>query len=352
MKKPISFAAALLLSSAHAVPAQTPKLPAMFTTRPAISSYARPVAYPKANEAAVAEHFNKARKLAGDDLFVFFDTLCVQDQLYKERINGVQYNGIIPAQKVFDNVYYIGQMMVSAWAIDTPAGIILIDALNNADEAREIMVPGLKAMGLDPARIKYVIITHSHGDHYGGAQFFKDSYGAKLVASAADWEVMASPNAPFRNIKLFDLPPRKDAGDLTVKDGDTLSLGGQDIRFALTPAHTPGTISLTFKVTDKGVAHMAGLYAGIGMPRTDDLKKVQLQSMAHWMDVTRKAGVDVQMGNHPLHFDGPTRLEILKYRQPGQKHPFVIGNPAYERFMGMMSECVKTSLARDGVAVP
>jgi metallo-beta-lactamase class B len=350
LKRIIGLAASLLLSSSHLpVLAQAPKLPAMFTTRPAISSYARPVAYPNANASAVGEHFNKARKLAGDDLFVFFDTLCVQDQLYKERINGVQYNGIIPAQKVFDNVYYLGQMMVSAWAIDTPAGIILIDALNNADEAREIMVPGLKAVGLDPARIKYVIITHSHGDHYGGAQYFRDTYGARLVASAADWEVMANPNAPFRNIRLFDAPPKKGPGDVTVKDGDTLSLGGEDIHFALTPGHTPGTISLTFKVTDKGVAHTAGMFDGVGMPRTDDLKKLQLRSIAHWMDVTRKAGVDVQMGNHPLHFDGPARLEILKYREPGQKHPFVIGNPAYQRFMGMLGECVRMSLARDGV---
>jgi metallo-beta-lactamase class B len=323
------------------------------TTVETVVGYAKPADYPKTNAAAYARHFNAAREIAGSDLWVFFDTLCIQDQLYTQRIRNVQYNGIIPAQKVFDNLYYLGQMAVSAWAINTPDGIILIDALNNTDEARNIIVPALRAVGLDPARIKYVIITHSHGDHYGGAQYLRDTYGAKLVASAADWEVMERPaSGPFANNPRFSPPPHRGAGDMTVSDGQTLSLGGADVHFGLTPAHTPGTLSLWFKATDNGRPHTVGMYGGIGMPRTVENKQLQLGSMAHWIDVTKKAGVDAQIGNHPLHFDGPARLEVLKYREAGQTNPFVIGNAAYERFMGMMTECVKMSLARDGVAAP
>jgi metallo-beta-lactamase class B len=315
-----------------------------------VAQYAKPVDYPKANIAAVTQHFNAARKIAGADLWSFFDTLCIQDQLYKERINGVQYNGIIPAQKVFDHVYYLGQMMVSAWAIDTPDGIILIDTLNNEDEAKNIIVPALQSVGLDPARIKYVVITHSHGDHYGGANYLRDTYHAKLAASAADWTVMETPNGnPTARMKFFGPAPKRQDGDLTITDGQVLSLGGTDIHFALTPAHTPGTLSLWLNVTDNGARHVAGMYGGIGMPRTVENKQLQLGSMAHWIDITKRAHVDAQIGNHPLHFDGPGRLEVLKYREAGQPHPFVIGNAAYERFMGMMTECVKMSLARDGV---
>lgn len=323
--------------------------PALAQSRPAVSSYAKPIAYPNANASQVADHFNKSRKLAGDDLFVFFDTLCVQDQLYKERTNGAQYLGIIPPQKVFDNLYYVGQMMVSAWAVKTPAGIILIDSLNNADEAQNIIVAGLKQQGLDPQDIKYVIITHSHGDHYGGAQWLKDTYGAKLIASQADWEAMAKGGSAGR-LKIADAPPKKGSDDITVGDGQTISLGGTDIHFALTPAHSPGTLSLWFKTTDHGEPHVVGMYGGIGMPHSDDLKQLQLRSMAHWMDVSKRAGVDAQIGNHPLHFDGPTRLEVLRYAAPGDTNPFIIGTSAYQRFMAMNVECVKTSLARDGIA--
>jgi metallo-beta-lactamase class B len=91
------------------------------------------------------------------------------------------------------------------------------------------------------------------------------------------------------------------------------------------------------------------MYGGIGMPRTDDLKQLQLQSMTHWMEVTNAARVDTQIGNHPLHFNGPARLEVLKYREPGQTNPFVLGTGNYQRYVDLQRECVKLSLARDGV---
>ena len=153
--------------------------------------------------------------------------------------------GLIPSQKVFENLYYVGQMKMSAWAIETPAGIILIDALNNADAAQNIIVPGLKEQGLDPKDIKYVVITHAHGDHYGGAQWLKDTYGARPVASPADWDLMIAGGSPGR-LRISDPAPKRRAGDITVGDGQTLSLGGTDIHFALTPGHTPGTLSLWF----------------------------------------------------------------------------------------------------------
>jgi metallo-beta-lactamase class B len=318
-------------------------------TRQQLSNYTKPVDYPNANEAAVAAHFNRARRIAGDDLYTFFDTLCIQDQVYTQRTFGAQYEGFIPAQKVFDNLYYIGQMSVAAWAIKTSAGIILIDSLNNADEARNIMIPGLISLGMDPKQIKYLIITHSHGDHFGGAQYFKDTYGAKLVASAADWDAMEK-MTPASIRPQVDAPPKRGASDITIGDGQSLSLGDEEIHFVLTPAHSPGTLSLYFRATENGTAHIAGLYGGLGMPKTDDLKRMQVASMTHWMDVSKAAAVDAEIGNHPLHFNGPARLEILKYREAGQQNPFVLGVANYQRFIDLQRECVRLSLARDGVA--
>jgi metallo-beta-lactamase class B len=59
----------------------------------------------------------------------------------------------------------------------------VIDTLNNPEEARDILVPNMRALGLDPARIKYVVLTHGHGDHWGGAKYLQDTFGAR-VASA------------------------------------------------------------------------------------------------------------------------------------------------------------------------
>ena len=76
--------------------------------------------------------------------------------------------------KVFDNLYWVGQTQFSAWALKTSAGIIIIDALYDYSVEDEI-VGGLTKLGLNPADIKYVIVSHAHGDHVGGAKFLQDN---------------------------------------------------------------------------------------------------------------------------------------------------------------------------------
>jgi metallo-beta-lactamase class B len=46
--------------------------------------------------------------------------------------------------RVFENLYFVGSSWVSAWAIRTSQGVILIDALNNADEARQLIPKELR----------------------------------------------------------------------------------------------------------------------------------------------------------------------------------------------------------------
>ena len=66
--------------------------------------------------------------------------------------------------RVFDNLYFLGQTEYSVWAVTTSAGIILVDAIFDYSVDDEV-VGGLKTLGLDPASIKYVIISHGHSDH-------------------------------------------------------------------------------------------------------------------------------------------------------------------------------------------
>ena len=57
--------------------------------------------------------------------------------------------------KVFDNLYFVGQTEYSAWAVTTSDGIIIIDTIFDYSVEDEV-VGGLKTLGLDPAKIKYV----------------------------------------------------------------------------------------------------------------------------------------------------------------------------------------------------
>jgi hypothetical protein len=74
--------------------------------------------------------------------------------------------------KVFDNMYFVGQSEYSVWAITTSQGIIVIDTIFDYSVEEEV-AGGLKRLGLDPANIKYAVVTHPHPDHHGGAKFLR-----------------------------------------------------------------------------------------------------------------------------------------------------------------------------------
>src|SRR4029078_4752754 len=115
--------------------------------------------------------------------------------------------------KVFDNLYYLGTNIDDIWAINTSAGIILIDT--NFDwDVKELVVDGLKKFGLDAANIKYVVITYAHSDHYWGATPRRAIVpNARILMSEADWNVVAKDHSPA------NLKPKK---DMVITDGQKL----------------------------------------------------------------------------------------------------------------------------------
>jgi metallo-beta-lactamase class B len=312
-----------------------------------VADYAKPLDFPKEDKAAAEAHFNAARKIAGADLFPDFAHRCILDARYKQRTQGEQYNGTVEPFAAFDELFSVGQMAVSAWILRTADGLVLFDALNNADEARELIVPNMQRLGLDPRQIRYVIVTHAHGDHYGGAAFFQQTYGAKVIASAVDWDDMTAPDR--LKVPSWGAPPRR---DIAVADGEVRVIGGVPIRFQVTPGHTRGTLSTIFLVHDRGQRHVVGFYGGLGLPRTPELRAAQIGSIARWIPIAAAAGVDSQIGNHPLHYEALERLEMLRYRQPGQPNPFVIGRDGYRRYMQVQSECTRLWIARNGESQP
>src|SRR6185503_8114424 len=80
--------------------------------------------------------------------------------------------------KVFDNFYWLGTRQHSSWALRTSEGLIIIDT-NFAWATQPEIIDGLKTLGLDPRQIKYVVISHAHGDHDQGAAELQKQFGAK-----------------------------------------------------------------------------------------------------------------------------------------------------------------------------
>ena len=117
-------------------------------------------ARPVASTASIASHVADAQRLAGQDLKALL-TLCepvppkvaAQDAIDRLVSQQIARPAPEPGQ-AFDNLYYVGAAWVSAWALKTSDGVILIDALNNGKEAAGVLEPAMRKVGLNPADIR------------------------------------------------------------------------------------------------------------------------------------------------------------------------------------------------------
>lgn len=80
----------------------------------------------------------------------------------------------IEPMKIFDNVYVIGNQGTVAYVIETSDGLMMIDSLP-ADQTDTQLLPGLQKLGLDPAKVKMIVVGHGHADHFGGRRIFRDT---------------------------------------------------------------------------------------------------------------------------------------------------------------------------------
>lgn len=257
---------------------------------------------------------------------------------------------VLTSTRVFDNLYAVGRTSTVVWALTTPAGILLIDA-GYPDQLEQVYLPGLRAVGLNPDDVKYVLITHGHADHFGGASYFQQR-GARIAASAADWDLTergaagGPPGAPAPAAPAGLPPPRR---DVVVADGQVITFGGVEITAALIPGHTPGALGFVFPVKDGSRTHTAAIFGGSilisSFISTDGLRQYA-QSVEHFAAVTRRMGVDVEIQNHPLYDGFDAKLARLAQRRAGDVHPFVVGTDSYQRFLTVMKECADAQLAR------
>lgn len=274
-----------------------------------------------------AEHAERAARLAGDD------------PVLNALITAMAPGWLPPSApdpeptRIFDNVTMVGTDFVSATAVETSDGVILIDALESRDQAESILVPGLRRLGVDPARIRYVVVAHGHADHFGGAQYLADRYGARVLMSPADWDVAAGDDS-------VDVPER----DLEISDGQRLTLGSTTVRLPYTPGHTPGTVSPVFPVWWNGRRHTAMLWGGTGMPESASGKRDYLRSVLRYAALMRRSGVDVELNNHAQSDGGLARLRQLRDGSAGDRHPFVLGRAGAQRFMKVLELMARSQL--------
>ena len=249
-----------------------------------------------------------------------------------------------PPIKVFDNFYWLGTRQHSSWALQTSAGIIVIDT-NFAWATRPEIVDGFTKLGLNPADIKYVIISHAHGDHDQGAAELQERYAAKVVMGTPDWEATLKRPATAPG----GVPTR----DVAVgPEGSKLTLGDTTIEIIATPGHTPGTLSYVFPVKNQGrtvmVAYSGGTLTGAfgaNAMRWDEY----IESQKRIATAAAAAGATVIVSNHSEYDNAYTKARLISAkREVGEEHPFVVGAAGVQRYFTVMTECATASKLRAG----
>lgn len=221
-------------------------------------------------------------------------------QPVKPDTNGVRFQ----PTEVFKNVYFIGDSWICAMLYVTDDGIILWDSLEGTDDMINILEPDMKKLGLDPADIKIVFVSHGHGDHYGGAKYLQDTYGAKIYLHENDLGIMNAPGpgglTPAPVIDFYYNTHVQTDGSVTL---DEVTQGNVTFTFMHTPGHTPGSVSFFVPVTAlDDTQHILTGWGGTSAPRDNKTGMIDayLNSASNYRAYIKDNGVDSFLSMHPF----------------------------------------------------
>ena len=208
--------------------------------------------------------------------------------------------------RIYGNVYYVGDSWVCVHLIDTGDGLLLIDSGNVC--ATAWLVQAIWEAGFQPDDVKWIILSHGHLDHTGGAQFFRDTFGTKLYLGEPDAQMFAA-HPEFSLIQ--DSPSLLDdvfTPDEVIREGDVLQFGSVTISCVLVPGHTAGCVALFFDAEENGVKKRCGYYGGFGfntltvqhLNEYGDTARTMWQTYEDSIRKVLRRKVDIFLGNHTV----------------------------------------------------
>ncbi|MDB5685541.1 MAG: metallo-beta-lactamase class [Rhizorhabdus sp.] len=293
----------------------------------------------------IQANVDEATRLARTDLAaaLFFCEANPTAKVTKMLKEGI--NDWFEPTRIFDNLSYIGNHFVGVFALETDGGLILFDSGTSLDDAEKHIAPGLAKLGLDPKNIKYIVVTHGHWDHFGGALWFQDTYKTPVGLSEIDWKMIErQEGTPI--LGGHPIPRR----DQVITDGQTLKVGSTSVKLYITPGHTPGTVSAIFTAKQGGKSHVISLLGSTAFPGTIEPTDITgglaryRESIARFSKISRQAGADGLLNTHLFAFGGDEKL--ARTQASGNGNAFLIGADGVARFYGLLDHCMQASEAR------
>jgi metallo-beta-lactamase class B len=151
--------------------------------------------------------------------------------------------------KVHGNTYFVGTAGLSSLLVTSEAGHVLLDG--GLPQSAPAIDANIRALGHDPAKIRFILNSHAHYDHAGGIAALARVSGATVAASASGaWAI--SHGEPTKDDPQYAFGRAANAYPAvkkvrSVADGETLRLGPLALTAHYTPGHTPGSTTWTWR---------------------------------------------------------------------------------------------------------
>ena len=133
--------------------------------------------------------------------------------------------------------FYTGPYMVNTYVVydeEQKEAFIVDPGGKNPDMERFIASKGLD--------VKFIILTHGHGDHIGGVDVYREMYHAPMMAHFKEKELLASPE--YNSTKYMFRQGISLTADKWLNDNDEIPFCGETLKIIHTPGHSPGGICI------------------------------------------------------------------------------------------------------------
>jgi metallo-beta-lactamase class B len=201
-----------------------------------------------------------------------------------------------PPHKIAGNLYYVGTESLASFLIVTPEGNILINSMYEQDVPT--IRDSVEKLGFKFSDTKILLGSHAHADHQEGDAMVQELTGAKLMAMSEDIPALSKITPGGKPHKI----------DRVLHDGDTVTLGGMTLTAHLTPGHTRGCTTWSFKVSDGGRSYdvviigSVGVNPGYQLVNNKDVPNIADEYMRSFK-VLRSLPCDIPLGSHPAMYN-------------------------------------------------
>ncbi len=163
--------------------------------------------------------------------------------------NNPEWKRPFPAHKIAGNLYYVGTEDLACFLLTTPQGHILVNT--GLADSTPLLREGIRKLGFKIEDVKILLTNQAHLDHVAAMSEIRKISGARVYATEADAPMMedGGKSDPYFGREFWFTPVKVDR---RLKDGDTVALGGTELRVVLTPGHTKGSVTYTTTVVENG----------------------------------------------------------------------------------------------------